>query len=518
MLFIKGPHVRFRNILITVFLVFIFFYTTRYSQQRQRGAILVDLDEDVDVGDGDVSPEEEYLERLIDTHRLTKKTKWQAWRIQPSERDEEESSMTDVHVNFESQAQRVIDVWEPSRADLHAAKMLALPIRRGARIEETDASDFLFGISTSYERVADRDWAVFRAWQRWLTKGKKRSNGAGLVLMLDRATDEQQYKVDQMLRDAGIDAYITTTDEPLSKAWRYYELVRILKTYSATLAASGQRKRWYGIVEDTVFFPGLSYLRARLAAYDPSEPLYIGLPSERLDWHEDGDGITTSGGGAVLLTREAVAAITELPCLEVDDLEPELPLRPRKWDALLKECLKKHAGLDIHVVPGLYSPGDAAAAAPGALSVASHEAGVRPLVLHDCQDRYRLDVGMAHLVADVCGEACFMQRYVFRDDWVLVNGVSISQYPDGLAPAHGHGYRYSKHDDDGGDDGRQGVEPLAWTGRRSVWRLLDSAAAVDGTVWQAYLNSGGRRRMAPGSDGPDEMDSVIVLIWGNKPR
>ncbi|POR37997.1 Uncharacterized protein TPAR_01799, partial [Tolypocladium paradoxum] len=303
MLLAKGLYVRFSNILIILLLVFIIVHTTRYFQQRRSGAILIDLDEDV--GGVGVSPEEEYLERLIDTYGLTNLTKWQAWRIQPSERDDEGSSITDVHVNFESQAERVIDVRQPSRADLHAGKMMALPIRSGARIEDTDASEFLFGVSTSYERVADRDWAVFRSWERWLTNGKGRSNGAGLVLMLDKATDGQLREVDRMLHDAGIDAYTTATAAPTSMARRYYELVRTLKTYGATLAASGERKRWYGVVEDTVFFPSLSYLRARLAAYDPGEPLYIGLPSERLDWHEDGDGITTAGGGAVLLTRGA---------------------------------------------------------------------------------------------------------------------------------------------------------------------------------------------------------------------
>lgn len=40
-----------------------------------------------------------------------------------------------------------------------------------------------------------------------------------------------------------------------------------------------------------------------------------------------------------------------------------------------------------------------------------------------------------------------------------------------------------------------------------MWRLLDAATAADGSVWQAYLNKGTGSKA-----GPDEMDSVIVLI------
>ncbi|KAJ6444586.1 glycosyltransferase family 31 protein [Purpureocillium lavendulum] len=537
---LSGLHVRISNVMIIGLVVVLCVQATRYWQSQHRAAFLVDLKYTNVVGE--LSAEEEYLERLVDIYGLTNLTKWQAWRVQPSRyaEAEEDGPITDVHVNFDSaRSQKIINLQEPCREDLHASKKLALPVRTGEPDESGDASEFLFGISTSYERISAGDWTMVRAWQRWLTKSKKTSNGAGLVLMLDQVTDKQQRTVDDKLHDAGIDAYVMSTDVPMSMARRYYELVRILKTYSATLAASGQRKRWYGVVEDSVFFPSIPYLRSRLARYDSNDQLVIGLPSERADWQEeandDGGTITTSGGGVLLLTREAVSRIPRLPCLERDAGED--PVRPKRWDEILKKCMKKAAAMDMHIIPSLYSPRDE----PTELHVASHETGARPLVLHDYQRRYRIDVAMAHLVTNVCGEPCFMQRYLFHDNWVLVNGVSISEHPDGLELQHKKDHHRKFEDEDEDQDQDQDQEdqerekgrrprpritgqlviddkddvqrvPLTWAGRRNVWALLDSAVASDGAVWQAYLRKG-TRGSTPMAEGAEEMDSVIVLIW-----
>ncbi|UNI21618.1 hypothetical protein JDV02_007594 [Purpureocillium takamizusanense] len=545
MLLAKGLsalHVRFSSVMIFGLLVVLCVQSTRYWQQQgqTRRAFLVDVKYNNVVGE--ISAEEEYLERLVDLYGLTNLTKWQAWRVQPSSSAEgEDGPVTDVHLNFDSaRSQKIINLQEPWSADLHASKKLALPVRNGEGKEFADSSEFLFGVSTSYERISAGDWAMVRAWQRWLTMGKKTSNGAGLVLMMDQVPDKKLREVDDKLQAAGVDAYVMTTDVPMSMARRYYELVRILKTYSATLAASGQRKRWYGVVEDSVFFPSLPYLRSRLASYDFNAQLVIGLPSERADWHEeaggDGSTITTSGGGALMLTREAVARIPRLPCLARDASDD--PVRPKRWDEILQKCLKKAAAMDMHIIPSLYSPRDE----PTEVYPTSHETGARPLVLHDYQSRYRIDVGMAHLVTNVCGDACFMQRYLFHDNWVLVNGVSISEHPDGLQNPHKD--RHPKSDDDLEGQGQQEEEeqqkqekrrprvtgqlviddkddvqrvPLTWTGRRNVWALLDSAVSSDGDVWQAYLKKGARGA-TPAAEGAEEMDSVIVLIWENNAR
>ncbi|KZZ99598.1 hypothetical protein AAL_02170 [Moelleriella libera RCEF 2490] len=535
---LSALQVKLSHLLFTALVVVVLYNATKIYQQNFP-AFTTDVEDSTPVGL--LLPEEEYLERLIDTYGLTNFTKWQAWRVQSAEQALDVEPITDIHANFQPHwdTPKTIDLSNPRASDLRATKRMELPIHTSQAEGKLNGSDFLFGISTSHGRIADKDWAILRAWKRWLTKDDGSSNGASLVLMLDNASTGQLDDIDRRLHEAGIDAYVTSTAERTSKARRYYELIRILKTYGATLAASGQPKLWFGVVEDTIFFPSLPYLRERLASYDIREQLYVGIPSERLDWQQDGKSVTTFGGGAIMLTKRAVSIIPKLPCLDVE--QAGQPYRAQTWDKLLKQCVKKEAGMDMHVVPAFYSPFDAHYKP----HLESHENGMRPLLLHDYQDRYHLDVGMAHLVTDVCGEACFMHHYLFHDNWVVINGVSISHHPDGLTHQHHH-----HHHPDPAQVGQQGEQesfgatsrtpvsgqlvineakiakkPLDWQGRRDVWRLLDSARAGNGAVWQAYLKPGVKRPKLPESKGEteaseavadEELDSIIVLIWEKK--
>ncbi|OAQ69061.1 glycosyltransferase family 31 protein [Pochonia chlamydosporia 170] len=521
MLLSKGVpvlQVRLSHLLLTAAIAGLLFQATK--PYRQGRTFTFDVEDTTPAGNH--LPEEEYLERLIDHYGLANFTKWQAWRVQSSEQTLDLSPITDIHANFQPHwdTPKTIDLSNPTSADLRAAKRMELPIHNNKAQDKMYGATFLFGISTSYQRIIDKDWAVLRAWKRWLTKSDGTSNGAGLVLMLDNATEKQLNDIDKALHDAGIDAYATATAEPTSKTRRYYELIRVMKTYGATLAASGQEKRWFGVVEDTIFFPNLHYLQERLSTYDTSEQLYIGIPSEKQDWQQEGKSVTTNGGGAIFLTRQAVSLIPKLPCMETD-ASAGPPFRAQKWDVVLKHCVKRWAGMDMHVIPAFYSPHDSNYKP----HLESHETGSRPLLLHDYQDRHRLDVGMAHLVTDVCGEACFMHQYLFHDNWVVINGVSISHHPDGLNRYHrhegedeGNAFGNAEHTPVSGqivmNEDKVERRPLNWTGRRDVWKLIDSAKAANGSIWQAYLKKG-TKPANKGNEGDEseELDSVIVLIW-----
>ncbi|KAG5981676.1 hypothetical protein E4U55_002685 [Claviceps digitariae] len=543
---------RLSHLLLTACIAGLLFQSTRLYRQR-RSRLTYDFEDTNLVGD--FLSEEEYLKRLTKTFGLTNFTKWQAWRITSKEQSSDIGPMTDIHVKFQpySNVAKIIDVKNAKTSQLRATKRMELPSHRSTPTDQTkmSGSKFLFGVSTSYERIADKDWAILRAWNRWLTDGNGSSNGADVVLMLDNASSAQLDDIDMMLYEAGIAAYVTSTTEPVSKTKRYYELVRLMKAYGATLAASGQPKHWFGVVEDTIFFPSLTYLRERLSSsYNANHQLYIGIPSERSDWQEDGESLTTYGGGAIILSRHVVSLIPKLSCLELE--VPASSYGSQKWDNVLRECVKKEADINMHVIPGFYSPHDS----DYRPELESHEMGVRPLLLHDYQERQRVDVGMAHLVTNVCGEACFMHQYLFRDDWAVINGVSISHHPDGLSHRRPHRHhsrnRNQNHKtNDNKTDKKNDQDvvsanppvsseliinqdqvdrmPLEWTGRKEVWKLVDSVEVASGSVWQAYLKRGVRSAAAPPPEQPDkhrdgdvlkpaeeELDSLIVLIWEKK--
>ena len=100
MLLAKGLpalNVRFSSVMIVGLLVVLCVQAARYWQQGHSRAFLVDVKYNNVVGE--ISAEEEYLERLVDLYGLTNLTKWQAWRVQPSTSAGEESGpVTDVHL------------------------------------------------------------------------------------------------------------------------------------------------------------------------------------------------------------------------------------------------------------------------------------------------------------------------------------------------------------------------------------------------------------------------------------
>ncbi|RDA86975.1 hypothetical protein CP532_6735 [Ophiocordyceps camponoti-leonardi (nom. inval.)] len=481
-------HLRIGPVVTFAFMIGLCFLLSGLGSEQQFKASLIELDYD---SSDSPSAEENYLERLSKRYLLTNQTIWQAWRIQPSDHPDQSSPLIDVGLKFaSSQSQKVVDLRGPKQSDLRATKLMTLP---GARPDSvTNGSDFLFGVSTSYDRISDGNWAVLRAWTRWLTRRGGESNGAGLVIMLDRATDGQLQEVDDRLHAVGLDAYLLSTDEPMSMAKRYYEMVRIFKTYGATLAACGQRKTWFALVDDSVFFPDLSHLRRHLASYSAGDELYLGLPG---------------GGATMLMTRRAVDQVPSLPC--TDAASVVAPAKPQQWHELLKECVEQRAGHEVRVLSygdynddddGDYDEDDYQDQRVSLTSLSTTTSTTRrPLLLH--HQHHRLDVGMAHLVTDVCGESCFMQRFLFRDDWLLVNGVSISHHPEGLNGRRRHRHQHDRRGG-GGRRHRHQADPGF-----SLWRLLDSTSSPDGSVWQAYLKRAGE---------DDGMDSVIVLIWGGK--
>lgn len=518
MVVLTGPPAlpsKITRLVLVVLVVVLFLHTQRMSQEQVR---TIEIDE-AELETQGPPAEEQYLNRLKKEYGLTSSVAWTAWRMRTVEQGSELASVTNIDADFHSNEFRFIDVENPNRRELVAQMQLDVQVPESPLPQQVDASDFLFAVSTTYPQVMESEFAMVKDWARWMTGGNRYGNGATFILVLDMAKDHQVSELTEVLKFHGIDAYVTTSTAHMSAAQRYLGMMQIIKDFSGTLAAKGQHKKWYGILDEKIFLPNLSYLQQRLFVYNSDDELYMGLPSERSDWAIGQGFVTTYGGGAVFLTRSALSRIPSLPCLQG---EPDGHSDEKSWDSTLQDCVAKHTHMKMRVLPSFYSPSDND---DYATRTDSYETGVQPLALHHYDERHALNPSVAHLVADACGEACFLRRYRFRDNWVLVNGYTVTEYPDGMnmadmptGAAVGQGPASAEHKSVIGpvsvDEDAIQRKVLFWTGRRNVWKLLDSAVGNNGDVWQAYVKRGAAEDTPSFKRSEDEiMDSVIVMIW-----
>lgn len=504
------PALRSKVIQLAVFLsAAIFLIHTLRSPRLETGTFSASDSELITQGP---APEEAYLNRLRQRIGLSDQVSWTAWRVQVSEQDSDWTTVTTVNEEFHSNRPKVIDVREPLHQELVAQKRLKISVPFSQLPGQVDASDFLFAISAAYAHAVADDYALVKDWARWVTGGNRYGNGATFLLYLDQGTSHQVDELTEMLKAFGMDVLVTASTTRMSATRRYFAMIEAMESFGATLAQKGEHKKWFGILDEKIFLPNLSRLQERLQAYNSAEEVLVGLPSERMDWAIGEGFVTTFGGGALFLSRSAVSRLTKLPCFSSPADEE------RRWDSLVQNCLTQHLAIKMRVLPSFYSPNenDEYVARSD-----SYETGVQPLALHRYDERHHLTPSVAHLVTDVCGEACFLQRCRFRDNWVLINGYTITEYPDGLSLADlptstaGAGGVKSKNVIGPVTVEEKSIDrkTLFWTGRRNVWRLVDSAVSEGGDVWQTYVKRGVAVTAGFKRSEAEAMDSVIVLTW-----
>ncbi|KAK7927013.1 hypothetical protein PG985_004011 [Apiospora marii] len=586
---------------------------------------------------GDIVPEREmaeYLRDLVSRHGLTQNITFHARRIRPEFKPRQKrESMTVIRKKFgplhgftSLQVAPAADGEDDDRHELKRASqqhqqslppttaaaayiepaVLTLPLPGPPELpDQVDATALLFGIATTYSRLVASNASLLHDWSRWLTDGRGRSNGAGLLLVLHRASASETGHVGAKLRELGIDATVRSSSSAAAGVggsspdgdgtWSYLELVGRLALHARnifkeetgdTKKRGGQDRKYLGLVDDDVFFPSMHRLLARLGALDPAESAYVGLPSEQADWtttEEGGNATMTYGGGAVFLTRPLAEAVSKMPCARqpqkveqqtgVNEAPPgpqtaaeEAAAETGQWDERLYRCITAHHSSRLRIMPSLYTSDEEG-------GDGGYDSGLRPLALHHYRQRHQRFVpSRAHLVASLAGEGSFLQRFLFRGDgWVLVNGHSIAEYPDGvdlvplsrvsnpkkplsvLVTQQPHEILYNDKEnvrDNSNGRGATNIRPasriaidsdaaqkqerkdqkvVSWTGVKRVWRHLDSRIVRDETgtvkeVWQAYVKHAGPTleyddgMLDPSDtvhrqDGVSDLNSVIVLIW-----
>jgi hypothetical protein len=391
-----------------------------------------------------------------------------------------------------------------------AGRLLDLHVKQSPRPDQVDASSLIFGVSTTYSRFTSENTSPIKEWERWLTDGHGRSNGAGLILALFNCTPDELNRAQQALDKVGINATVLASNLELDMPGRYVDLVSMLWSHP-----TAKSRKYFALIDDDTFFPYMGELLRTLSRFDPKFPYYIGTFTERTDWMMGNKAPFAYGGGGIFLTAPVAKNLTELPCLEKTE-EGLYKIGGDQGDRLLYNCLHTFTDVTLTYLPDLHQEdqfGDASG---------FYESGQQPLSLHHYKSWHQFRPDRAHVVADACGEDCVLQRFQFNDNFIISNGYTVAEYPYGIDfdPLQVEGtFNYGDNSDQ--EFGEvvfsyafgQLRKSLNKTGRKRAWELLGARKEGDGRVKQVYLKRRGDDRWRKeGEEGPDR-DSIIVLTW-----
>ncbi|KAK5991943.1 hypothetical protein PT974_05337 [Cladobotryum mycophilum] len=373
-----------------------------------------------------------------------------------------------------------------------------------------NASDFMFGVSTTYKRFMDPKTTPINEWIFWLTDSHGNSNGGKLLLMLLDASDEQLQEVANMLGDVGIDVDVYHSDSSVEMAVRYVTLVPTLFMHPESSS-----KKWLVTCDDDTYFTSMHALIARMETYDHTMDMYIGTLSEDVGAIER-HGSQAFGGAGVFLSRSMAEKITNLfgSCTsEGKILESNSGWGPQ-GDILLRKCIYENTEVRLTTVWDLWQ-----------LDFFGHpsgfyEWGIKPFSLHHYRGGgwHVAKPGQYTKIAHTCGEDCTLMRFQTADDFII-SGYSVAHYPQGIKfdTNQMEATLYAAPENKGWNlDFVFGPRrpSLLKTGRKIAWELQESDVQPDGSVLQTYTRKKDDERWVNADKSAmSNIDGIIELVW-----
>lgn len=425
--------------------------------------------------------------------------------------DIQRRSLTRVTEDLFPTAFHAIDIQNPPSTTM-CLKPLEVPVPRSPYPKTVDASDLLFGISTTYSRLNDPETSPLKEWAHWLTDGRGKSNGAGLILRLVDASESELEDTQSMMISLGIDVKVFLSNSSVHMAQRYLSLLPALYN-----DPSRKRRKWLAMCDDDTFFPSMHSLLDRLSTYDHHSDLYIGTLSEDTN-NIQRHGSQAFGGAGVFFSLHMASIITKLhdQCSTPQKLQESNTGWGPQGDILLRKCIYENTEIRLTMLRELHQldiQGD-----PSGF----YEAGLAPLSLHHFKGGawHSAKPYEGAQVIHGCGEACFLQRFLMNDDFLISNGYSVAYYPSGIQFDINQMERtFTAAPDDFGWNLDFMLGPqrrsLAESGRKVAWDLQESVLQSDGSVRQTYIRKANDRRWTetPGGQKMFDKDGVIELIW-----
>ncbi|KAK3385809.1 glycosyltransferase family 31 protein [Podospora didyma] len=443
-------------------------------------------------------------------YKLQERIEYTKRYVQISRQDISRRPLTKLQQKFLPEQARAIDVNKQYEPETCPEPLLA-PVTRSPFPATANASDFMFGVSTTYKRFTDPKTSPINEWSYWLTDSEGRSNGGKLILMLLDASDDDLADADRRLRQVGIDVDVYRSDSSLEMAVRYLALVPTLYNHREL-----KNKKWLVTCDDDTFFPAFHALAEKFEGYDDSRPMYIGTFSEDVN-NIARHGSQAFGGAGVFLSVPMAKVVAESydSCRTPEKVKESNSGWGPQGDILLRKCIYENSETKLTLLQELWQLdlyGD-----PSGF----YESGIKPLSLH----HYR--GGGWHLahpwhytkVAHLCGEDCTLQRFITEDNFIISNAFSVAYYPSGVDFDVNQFERTfgAAPDDKGWNlDFKLGPQrpTLHKTGRKISWDLQESSINKDGSVSQVYVRKHDDWRWKMPDDTPmSDLDGIVELVW-----
>ncbi|OAQ58879.1 glycosyltransferase family 31 protein [Pochonia chlamydosporia 170] len=421
----------------------------------------------------------------------------------------ERKRMTKISHNLLNGAFKTVDMNKQYGQDA-CENPLEVQVPASGLPSAVNASDFMFGVSTTFKRFMDSETTPINEWIYWLTDSRGHSNGGKLVLMLLDASDDELQEVANLLGDVGIDVDVYHSDSSLEMAVRYLSLVPTLYTHP-----DAKKKKWLVTCDDDTFFPSMHELIDKMGKYDHTREMYIGTLSEDTGAIER-HGSQAFGGGGVFLSVPLAEKLTELfgSCTtEQKVLESNSGWGPQ-GDIILRKCIYENTDTRLTTFWDLWQ-----------LDIFGHPAGfyewgIKPLSLHHYRGGgwHKAKPGMYTKIAHTCGEDCTLMRFQTKDDFII-SGYSIAHYPDGVTfdTNQLEATLHAAPEDKGWNlDFMMGPRRpnLEKTGKKISWELEESEVQSDGSVLQTYTRKQNDDRWVhPDKQPMSNIDGVIELVW-----
>lgn len=345
-------------------------------------------------------------------------------------------------------------------------------------------SPFLVGADTTIEKF-DR---LLSFMARWLAH----TDASVIVRIHGEVSEDDMACAREEARAAGMRAVLINDPEDPGQVDFTTRNLRIVDAMRVNRKAY---HKWFVIIDDDMFSTSLLDIEKAIEPFDPAFPWYIGPVAG--SWPPLKISKCMAFGGAGI--------IISLPVLDLlSDHMDEYSNVGHYNDVSSKECLNDIASpplllshlagpnqIDTHGNPDRWFKGERK---PG-LRAQSYE------------DWHRTSLGYGHLITELCGHDCFLQRYLFQDGSVLINGHSAVNYPRALGNVKvAEMENISEH----GDYQSSFRKPKSntYARDRTIWKLEFGIKGENGVIKQFYVQRG--------LNGEGPAQSVLELEWAGQ--